>query len=264
LQAHIEALNKYLPRYELHVYAPLDSYNPNRHRYVLSRSIVFRPLPLNLKGPFEFIKKIPKIMHIFCQEFQKDDIVHSTATLYPPLGLIANILCLFKGCRKKLLVIDADTIGDLELLITLEKSVKKRLFYLVLKTLYALVLKFCIKLTPLTFVVGDALYERFKNYRRVVKIYASWVRRKDIIPSIRLLRKIEDLKRRDKIKLCFVAQLIPKKNPICAIYVARILKNNRVPFLIDIFGEGPMKKRLKRTCRKLNLADHVVFKGWSP
>jgi glycosyltransferase involved in cell wall biosynthesis len=203
-------------------------------------------------------------MHIFCQEFQKDDIVHSTATLYPPLGLIANILCLFKGCRKKLLVIDADTIGDLELLITLEKSVKKRLFYLVLKTLYALVLKFCIKLTPLTFVVGDALYERFKNYRRVVKIYASWVRRKDIIPSIRLLRKIEDLKRRDKIKLCFVAQLIPKKNPICAIYVARILKNNRVPFLIDIFGEGPMKKRLKRTCRKLNLADHVVFKGWSP
>jgi len=263
LKAHLEALNKHLPHYKLYVYAPMESYDPKKHRYIFARdAIVFCPLP-NFKSKLEFIKNFPKIICIFLREFRKSDVLHSTATFYPPIGLTANLVGLFRRCSKRLLVIDADTIGDFELLAAMNKSIRK-LFYLVIKRLVALVLKIQIRLTPLVFVVGDVLYERFKNYRNVVKIYASWVRREDIISSASLLRKIESSKRSEKIKLCFAARLILKKNPVCAIQVAKILKSKGIPFKLDIFGEGQMKEELKELVKKYELEDHVTFKGLIP
>lgn len=258
LKAHLGVFS------DLHIFAPMDLYNRNKFVYTFPKnSITFHPLP-NFKKTVQFLIKSPKILYTFHKDIKKEDIVHSTGTAYPPLGLMANILCLFKGCKKRIVVFDADFISDLELRINLEKNLIKKLFLLTIKNFYSLVFKFCITHSPLTFVVGETLYERYKNYGNVVKIYASWVKEKDIISSIHLKEKIETFQKENEIKLCFAASLTPKKNPICAIEAAKFLKERGIPVTLHILGEGPMKQKLKELAEKYDLSNYVTFKGLVP
>lgn len=258
LKAHLDVFSN------LHVFAPLDLYDQDKFPYTLPKgSIYFHPLPF-LKNPIQFFIKLPKILDIFYRCIQEDDIVHSTGTPYPPLGIVADIFCLFKGCKKRIIVFDADFISDLELRINSEKSLIRRLFYFSIKKIYSLIFKFCIKTSPLTFVVGETLYERYKNYGNVVKIYASWVKEEDIVPSTYLKEKIKDISKRKEIRLCFAASLTPKKNPICAIEATKILKEKNIPVTLHILGEGPMKRELKKLVEKYDLSNCITFKDSVP
>jgi len=258
LKAHLGVFS------DLHVFAPLDLYDRNKFPYSFPKdSIVFHPLP-NFKNPFQFLMKLPKILYIFHKDILRDDIVHSTGTAYPPLGIIANILCLFKRYKKRIIVLDADFISDVELAMSLEKNFVKKLLLFLIKVFYSIIFKFCITYSPLTFVVGDSLYRRYKHYGNVVKIYASWIKNEDIISFTELKEKLKNFTEREYIKLCFVASLIPKKNPICAIEVAKILKERGIQFILHIFGKGSEEKKLKALVKNYNLQDHVIFKGIVP
>lgn len=239
-------------------------YDQNKFPYTFPKgSVHFHSLP-TFKTPIQFLIKLPKILYILFRDIQKEDIIHSTGTAYPPLGLMANILCLLKGCKKRIVVFDADFISDLELFITSERNLFKRFIYVLIKRFYSFIFRFCIAHSPLTFVVGGSLYRRYKHYGHVVKIYASWVKEKDIISPIDLKKKIHDFFERDEIRLCFAASLIPKKNPTCAIHVAKILKDRGVKFILDVFGKGPMQKELGEVVEKYGLSNHVTFKGVIP
>lgn len=249
---------------DLHVFAPMDSYDRNKYPYTFPRgSIAFHPLPF-FEGTIQFFMKLPKILFILCKDIQRGDIVHSTATACPPVGIAANILSMLKGCRKRIIVFDADFISDVELLISSEKGLGKKLFYLWTKRFYSFIFRFCISHSPITFVVGDNLYERYRSYGNVIKIYASWMREKDIISPADLTKKMETSQKRNEIKLCFAASLIPKKNPICAIETARILKERGIPFTLHILGEGPMKQRLEELIERYRLSHCVELVGTVP
>lgn len=249
---------------DVHVFAPMSLYDRNKFSYVFSKdTITFHPLP-NFKSNIQFIMKLPEIFYMFHKKIQKSDILHSTATAWPPLGIMANIFCLFKGHKKRIVVFDDDYITDLKLLINVEKGLIKKFFYLSIKKIYSFIFKFCIIHSPLIFIVGDTVYERYKCYGNVVKIHASWVKEKDIVSSTYLKKKIEGILKRKEIVLCFAASLIPKKNPICAIKATKILKERGIPVALHILGEGPMKRELEDFVEQNNLSNFITFEGFIP
>jgi len=243
---------------DLHVIAPKDTYDRDKYDYIFPENTIhFHALP-KWKSSVDFICKFPMIFAILYNTLHKDDIVHTTATAHSPIGLLANFICRIKGCVNSVIVFDADAIGDLELRIAKEKGIRKISLIALQKILFK-VFTFCISHTALTFVVGDAIANRYRNFNNVIKIYASWVKKTDIISPKCLGDKIADAHNRDGLRICFAASLIPKKNPKCAIEVIKLLRDTNIRVTLDILGEGPLRDELEELVNYHHLSNIVTF-----
>jgi glycosyltransferase involved in cell wall biosynthesis len=210
-----------------------------------------------------FLINIPFILYIFNKKFKNTDLISFSSNPYPPLGIMANILCYVKNYKKTLFVIDADFINDLELKFNLEKKIIKRIALKFLKNFYLFIFNFCINNSMLTFVIGDKLFERYGKKDNVFKIYASWIKYQDIITLNELTEKIEN-KKLNKINICFIGTLKHTKNPITTIETIKILKKRKIPIKLDIIGNGPLKSELIKIVKTYNLSDQINFKEYVP
>ena len=71
-------------------------------------------------------------------------------------------------------------------------------------------------------------------------------------------------KRGGKLKLLFVARLIPLKHPELLIKLGELLKEKNHNFEINIIGSGVMEDELKRETTKKGLNNHIFFLGNFP
>lgn len=67
-----------------------------------------------------------------------------------------------------------------------------------------------------------------------------------------------------KIKLVTVSRLVPQKNLFLIIDTARMLLDNRVDFLWEVYGEGPQRTFLQFEIDKRGLTDKVLLRGKNP
>lgn len=264
----IEAIINSLNDFEIHIFAPFKpDYEIEFPFYIDTESVFFHPLPYfkpYYQNILDFCKKLPKIMFTILNHIKKEDIVQIPGTAYPPIGLLTNYILFFKNYKKRIAVLDADFIGDIGVYLDYESNISKKLLFYIIKNFYAELSNFHVKSTPLTFVFGDNLFERYKKYGNVKKVYGSWIKENDIIKSSQINKKIDDALKRDEIRLCFVGSLTTKKNPICAVNCAKILKARNIPFILDIMGEGPLKTKIKKQLKENNLNEQVFLKGIIP
>lgn len=69
--------------------------------------------------------------------------------------------------------------------------------------------------------------------------------------------------RESKIRLVYVGRLIPRKGVAVLLDACSILHKKRIPFELEIYGEGPQKKDLQRKAAQLHLSE-VNFRGVLP
>lgn len=72
--------------------------------------------------------------------------------------------------------------------------------------------------------------------------------------------KIDHIKRNKKI--IFIGRLMPQKNLLKMLECAKELKKYHPDFILDIYGEGPMKALLIEKIEKYNLQNNVTLKGF--
>lgn len=75
---------------------------------------------------------------------------------------------------------------------------------------------------------------------------------------------IEKRHKTDIIRFITISRLINWKRNDLIIEAARILKNEDIPFEINIYGDGPMKKDLSRMVEKYHLSNHIYLRGNLP
>lgn len=66
---------------------------------------------------------------------------------------------------------------------------------------------------------------------------------------------------RSDVKIAFVGRLVEKKGVEYAIRAIAILKQRGYKTKLLIVGDGPLKQKLIRLCRRLNIKNHVIFLG---
>jgi glycosyltransferase involved in cell wall biosynthesis len=258
-------LDEHLKHYKnLHVYAPVEKYDPKIHDFTFTENTIsFHVIPYPRKMR-EFFLDICGIAAIFFHDFKKEDIIHYTGTGSYFLAPVANAVCLVKGCRHRILVIDSDVTGDLQLQIQKGHSIAGRIVDMLKYVYYYLAIRFCIKNSNLIFVVGDRLYEKYSGINHIIKIYASWIRENDIIQNKDIDEKIADYNKRKDIRICYASSLTYKKNPACAVETAHMLKEMGLDFVLEIYGKGPEKEALDQLVEKYSLGKLVNFKGYIP
>ena len=244
------------------VVAPQLPYDRAKFPFVLGKdpNISFCSVPgfTNLRS---FVRNLPKIARVLCVQMTNWDVLHCTGAMGTPLGILAHIVGILKR-KKRIFVIDADILSDIEIRIKMEKTVMK-IFLFLIKGFCLSLLKFCISTSHLTFVVGRGLYERYPN-RKVVEIFASWVKRKDIISMTRFKNKLKNISDKKEIRLILASSLTPKKGVIYAIKAIKILQQRSIPVVLDVYGNGPMKNELEKSVQTLGLSGCVFFRGTVP
>jgi glycosyltransferase involved in cell wall biosynthesis len=181
---------------------------------------------------------------------------------FPPYGIFALFYCGHLGNhRRTVFVLDGDEVADFEFLIGRERSRKKRMVLTIKKFITKSILDVCVSKSPLTLVVGDALYKRYHNQGCVKKFHASWVKESDIISEVDILNKIRQVEDNNCLKIIFAGRLIEKKGPQVAIETARLLHQMDIPFELDIYGQGPMLAELSSSVNQWGLFEKVKMKG---
>jgi len=244
------------------VFAPLSvAFEPAIFSYVFpeNSSITFYPLP-NFTNRFQFLIQLPKIVYALSRNIREEDIVHSVGTVYLPVGITANILCLLQRRKKRIFVLDEDYVTNVALTIKSEKDTRKKVAYLMIRPLYDFVIKFCIATAPLTFVVGAALYKNYEKCGNVKKIHASWVRERDILAPTYIEEKLKNVGKGGHCKILFAGRLIHIKGPLIAVKAAKVLKQRGVPVTLDIYGRGALLKELEDFVSSNDLSDIISFK----
>jgi glycosyltransferase involved in cell wall biosynthesis len=245
------------------VFAPLSAtFEPNEFPYIFPRDqpIIFCALPYFANRP-QFLTKFPKTLYVLCKNIRREDLVHSVGSVRLPVGITANILCLLRGHRQRIFVLDEDYVTNIALTIQSENDGLKKAAFVMIRPLYEFIIRFCIATAPLTFVVGAALCKRYEKYGNVREIRASWVRENDIIAPIQIEGKLKDGLERERFKILFAGRLIYIKGPLIAIKAIKVLKERGVPVVLDIYGQGALLKELQDFVTLNDLSDVVTFKG---
>ncbi len=209
-----------------------------------------------------FGKQLPVITLRLWKQIGKCDVVSSNPILYPAVGIMANIIGYLRR-KRRVFIIESDGEGILELKI--KASSKARAVPLKFaKYIYAATVRFCVRTSQSTVVLGDSIFVRYANWGNIFKTHASCVREKDLISAAQLEEKISAMPRND-LKVMVASRLIPQKGVEYAIEAARtLIKEMEIPTSLDIYGEGPMRKPLEDMVELYGLSDAVHFKGVVP
>ncbi len=65
-------------------------------------------------------------------------------------------------------------------------------------------------------------------------------------------------------RLVFVGALNEKKGIIRLIEIAARLRQEKVPFMLEILGDGAERQKYEKLCRENGLEENVTFHGWLP
>lgn len=244
------------------VFAPLSvTFEPTIFSYIFPKnsSITFYPLP-NFTNRFQFLIKLPKILYVLSRNIREEDLVHSVGAVYLPVGITANILCLLRRHKKRIFVLDEDYVTNVALTIKSEKDTRKKVAYIMIRPLYDFIIRFCIATSPLTFVIGAALYKNYEKCGNVKKIHASWVRESNVLAPKQIEEKLKNAGEGGHCKILFAGRLIHIKGPLIAIKTVKVLKQRDVPVTLDIYGRGALLKELEDFVTLNDLSDIVSFK----
>jgi glycosyltransferase involved in cell wall biosynthesis len=245
------------------VFAPLSAtFESYEFPYIFPKdvSITFYPLP-HFANRSQFLIRWPKILYVLSKNIRREDLVHSVGSVRLPVGITAHILCLLRGHKKRIFVLDEDYVTNIALTIQSENDVLKKAAFVVIRPLYEFIIKFCIATAPLTFVVGAALYKSYEKYGNVRKIHASWVRKNDILVPMQIEEKLKNGLERGRCKILFAGRLIYIKGPLIAVKAVKVLKERGVPVALDIYGQGALLRELQDFVTLNDLSDGVTFKG---
>jgi glycosyltransferase involved in cell wall biosynthesis len=257
LNAHLTAFPN------LHIFAPFDpQYQSVKYNFVFSKesTITFHCLP-NFVSTRDCLKKLPQTLGILIRNIQKEDIVQSEGDITLPVGALALVLCALMRHHKRILILDADPIGVLEVRVQSEQQRMRKSLLIILRHLVRLAERFLIAISPLTFVVGDSLYSTYAHGRNVKKIYASWLSKNSTITHAALGRKIRTTLNRPSLSLVFAGRLVRQKAPDIAVKVAAILDKRGIAMTLDVYGEGPMRDELLDLIARNGLSGAVALKG---
>lgn len=191
------------------------------------------------------------------------DTVHSTGLLYPPTGILANIVGYLRR-KRRVFVLDADVESILELQIE-ASSIPKAILLRFVKTIYYILIRFCVRTSYVTFAVGDTVFTRYKNYGNVHKIHVSNVHKRDIISSEELEEKILRIQKCELKIMVASNPIVPRKGQRYAVEASRILtKEMGIPASLDIYGDGSMRGLLEDMVKSYHLSDIAHFEGVIP
>lgn len=113
----------------------------------------------------------------------------------------------------------------------------------------------------LTFTVGEELYRTFgRTANTAFKIIPAVLPRSMIIDKCNL--RINSL---GTLKLLYVGRLSAEKGMSYLVDIMPIMiRENKVDAVLNIVGSGPEEVEMRKKVSKLNLNDHVMFKGYVP
>ena len=164
IKAHMRSLADFS---KLSVVAPMSSPSMIRNPAVFLKEdfamLELHPLPFTPTIK-DFIRSLPRLVHNINSCVSDSDIIQSNSTLFPPVGVIALVLALFKN-KKRIFVIDSDMVKDLEIKVLLEKKTGKRLLLIAAKIFTSFLLNFCVAASNLTIAVGGGLQRRYGHWR---------------------------------------------------------------------------------------------------
>ncbi len=95
----------------------------------------------------------------------------------------------------------------------------------------------------------------------LIKSYPGKKLKWGYFPDVESDSLAKELSEEDPIKLLWAGRLINLKHPEYAIEVAKSLKDKGVYFILDVIGDGPMKKELEDQVNSLGLGDCVNLLG---
>jgi glycosyltransferase involved in cell wall biosynthesis len=251
---------------KLSVVAPYGSHFTIRNPAFFERQdfvmLELHPLPVIFTIK-DFLRSLPRLTYDINKHVSNSDIVHANSTLFPPVGVLALVLAFFKN-KKRIFVIDADAVKDLEIEVLVEKKAVKRLFLIATRIFSSALLNFCVIASSFTFVVGGAIYRRYGHWKKVLKTNASWVRECDIVPAQELREKLKETSKKDPLRVLYSSSLIYRKGILTAIKSFEILRERKTPVTLTILGEGPLKNDIQRIIKNGGLNNHVGYAGYVP
>lgn len=108
---------------------------------------------------------------------------------------------------------------------------------------------------------GHPTYDAYRSLNDRTLLYFDSRVTADMLPDTpRLLKRSQPWSASDPIRLAFSGRLNRMKGADHLLLVARALRDLKVPFTMDIYGDGPLKPQLAEAIRKEGL-EQVVLRG---
>jgi glycosyltransferase involved in cell wall biosynthesis len=222
------------------------------------KKIIVHPTGFNWKNGF--IRSWFSAISTINKDIEKTDLVQTTCDV---VSLTFFIYLSIKRHKNIMIIIDGDTVKFLKLKAESSKTIKDKIMANTYALLIDTMLKYSVKKSKISFVVGDELFDRYGHISKsnVEKIDACWIARKDIMSVESLTAKIDDFKKRPNVRICYASSLTPIKNPMILIEIAQILKDEDINFNMDIFGLGPLRQEMEESVARHGLEKIVRFRG---
>ena len=95
-----------------------------------------------------------------------------------------------------------------------------------------------------------------------IGLYKNHALKWGYFPELYKYDSIDDMiNKKDKKSIIWVSRLIPLKHPEAPLYVAKKLKEENIPFSLDIIGTGEMKVEIEKMIVSANLEKEVFLHG---
>ncbi len=105
----------------------------------------------------------------------------------------------------------------------------------------------------------------YQAYRELIDntllFFDNRVREDWFISADALARKAEDIGAGRPLRLVFGGRLIAMKGVMDLVPFAAALRQRNIPFTLDIYGDGPLKKDMAEQIRSHDLSDQVILRG---
>ncbi len=119
---------------------------------------------------------------------------------------------------------------------------------------------------------GIPTYEAYRDeIANRLLFFDNRVPKDSVISDAELARKSQEMMAGRPLRLIFGGRMIPMKGVTDLAPFADVLRQRDVPFTLDIYGDGPLRPKIEKQIKALDLADHIKlcgivdFKtGWVP
>jgi len=218
--------------------------------------IKFIELPSKVGKDRGFIQKIIrqfKITQVICKRLREWDLIY----IFIPSSAGAITFYINKFFRKPFFVYLASDWQDI-LPYTFEwVGIRKYILYPIYKVLYGIWEAHIVRNSPLTLVVGSALYDKYNGNEHPIYQTVPLID----LPSTYLFNR-EDTCISEPIKCLFVGSLTSRKGVKYLIEGVHQLIRESYRIKLNIVGSGGLENKLKVLTKELGIEDHVKYYGY--